>query len=110
MSKIERSAKDKAFDKERAKYRASIRELENEVKSKNIEIYNLKETISDLESKITEREDWIVRLLEYTELSEEDMKKIVEREKKNNKIASEFSKTIGAFTPYLDILLTGRFS
>ncbi|MEY8330886.1 hypothetical protein AALB81_16455 [Lachnospiraceae bacterium 48-33] len=75
-------AKDMAFDKEREKYRHEIGELQYQISKKEAEIKNLNNLIETKESKIEELDDWIHRLLEYTELSEEDMKRFMEKERK----------------------------
>lgn len=81
MSKEKMSAKDKKFEEERAKYRSQIRELEREVKNEKIKNYQLREELEKKDSLLEEKDDWIRRLLEYTELSPEEMKKIIQQEK-----------------------------
>ena len=81
MKDKKKSAKDIAFDKERATFRKQIRGLEREVSNKDLEIRKLKEEISQKETEITGKDDWIRRLLEYMELSEEDLKKFIQNEK-----------------------------
>lgn len=76
-----KSAKDIAFDKERAAFRKTIRELEREVSNKELEIRKLKDAISQKENEMAEKDDWIRRLLEYMDLSEDDLKKFIENEK-----------------------------
>lgn len=87
MSTNKRSAKDIAFDKERAKYNKRIRELESQLKEKDEIINFQKEDLARME----QLEDWVNRLLEYTELSEDDMKNIVNKEKTTAKIINDFS-------------------
>lgn len=79
-----KSAKDVAFENERIKYRQAIRLLTEQVNNQQKEIEELKETICDKEQIIESQEEWINRLLEYTEVSKEDLKKLIESEK--NKI------------------------
>lgn len=81
----QKSKKDIAFDKERAKYRHEIYALQREIKEnlREIEVLNLE--ILELKESILEKDEWINRLLEYTELTEEDMKKKIQ----NYKVASE---------------------
>lgn len=86
-----KSAKDMAFEKERAKYRGQIRELEREIKNIKIEKVQLKEQLSELEQEIEGLKSWIERLLEYTELSEEDMKKIVMKDKLSAEIVGQMA-------------------
>ena len=76
-----------AFEKERAKYRGQIRELEHEIKNIKIEKMQLKEQLEKMEQEIENLKNWIERLLEYTELSEEEMKKIILKDKINSEIA-----------------------
>lgn len=76
-----KSAKDIAFDKERNKFRFEIRKLQDEVNNKNTKISELKLALSKKENEIIEKDDWIQRLLKYMDLSEEDLKKFIEKEK-----------------------------
>ena len=85
-----KSAKDMAFDKERAKYRHEIRELQYKISEKETEIKSLNNLIEVKESKIEELNDWIHRLLEYTELSKEDMKRFIDKEKKAAEMIENF--------------------
>lgn len=76
-----KSAKDIAFDKERNKFRSEIKKLQNEVNNKNTEISELKLALSKKENEITEKDDWIQRLLNYMDMSEDELKKFIEKEK-----------------------------
>lgn len=76
-----KSKKDIAFDKERAKYRHEINDLQRVVTKQFAEISHLSKRISELEESIRQKDEWIHRLLEYTELSEEDMKKQIKKDK-----------------------------
>ena len=86
-----KSAKDIAFDKERAKFRSEIRNLEQDISNKDKEIRQLKAMVSYKEREITEKDDWIRRLLEYMEMSEEDLKKFIEKEKLGSEIIDKIS-------------------
>lgn len=76
-----RSAKDIAFDKERAKYCREIREMKLQINHLQKENEILRQNVSNKESEISEKDDWIRRLLEYMDLSEDDMKKIIDKDK-----------------------------
>lgn len=76
-----KSAKDIAFDKERAAFRKRIRELEREISNKEAENRELRNVISQKETEMVEKDDWIRRLLEYMDLSEDELKKIIGSEK-----------------------------
>lgn len=79
--KTEKSKKDIAFDKERAKYRHEINDLQRTISKQIAEISNLMKRISELEESVRQKDEWIQRLLEYTELSEEDMRKQIKKDK-----------------------------
>lgn len=76
-----KSKKDLAFDKERAKYRKEISNLQREIKENLREIEILNRKISELEDSIREKDDWIRRLLEYTELTDEDMRNQIQKDR-----------------------------
>lgn len=63
-----------AFDRERAKYERQIRDLEAKLREKENEK-------RELESKCESLQDWVDRLLDYANMSEEDMKAIVQKDK-----------------------------
>ena len=86
-----KSAKDIAFDKERAEYRKKIRELNSLVIEQRADICKLKEEISRKNMEIIEKEDWIGRLLEYMDMSEEDMRKMIQKDKNMSEVAERLS-------------------
>ena len=79
--KQKRSAKDIAFEKERMEFRSEIKHLKKSLNEQQIQMNALNEIIRQQEMTILEQTDWINRLLEYTELSETDMKMKIQREK-----------------------------
>ena len=100
MKDKKKSAKDIAFDKERATFRKQIRELEREVSNTDLEIRKLKEVISQKETEITGKDDWIRRLLEYMDLSKDDLKRFIENEKAKADIRDRFSTVDKMFSKY----------
>lgn len=91
MSKCKKSAKDIAFDKERAKFRSEIRNLTDLLNNKEQQIDGLNEAIREKDIVISQQKEWIERLLEYTELSEDDMKQLIEKDKKTAEIVDNFA-------------------
>ena len=77
----QKSKKDLAFDRERAKYRHEISNLQRESKENLRKIEAMNQKISELEESIREKEEWINRLLEYTELTEEDMRNQIQKDR-----------------------------
>lgn len=95
-----KSAKDLAFDKERAKYRKEIRELNSLVSKQNINIDRLKQDIDRKDMELVEKGEWIRRLLEYMDMSEEDMRKIIQKDKTMAEAAerlSDINKMVSRF-------------
>ncbi len=95
-----KSAKDIAFGKERAKFLSEIRRLSDLVSKQQQQIDGLSETVMEKDSVIRQQKDWIERLLEYTELSEEDMKKIIGKDKAESEVVEHLrsvAKVIGRF-------------
>lgn len=90
MSKYKKSAKDIAFDKERAKFRSEIRNLTECLNNKQKQIDGLNEASREKDIIISQQKEWIERLLEYTELSEDDMKQLIEKDKKTVEIVDNF--------------------
>lgn len=88
--KQKKSAKDLAFEKEREKLRSEIRKLTDCINDKQKQIDGLNEIVSEKDIVIRQQTEWIDRLLEYTELSEKDMRKIIYREKVTSEIIDHF--------------------
>lgn len=98
-----KSAKDMAFEKEKAKFRQKIRELEREVKEEKINSWQLKELIEAKDKEIDELKDWISRLLEYMDLSEDDMKRMIKAEKTRADFILDLAAMSNVFSKYLKI-------
>lgn len=76
----QKSKKDLAFERERAKYRHEISTLQREIKENLREIEVLNQKILELEGSIRQKDDWIRRLLEYTDLTEEDIRNQIQKD------------------------------
>jgi transcription termination factor NusB len=99
----QKSAKDLAFEKERAKYRKQIRELEYLVKSKDERISSLEQVSNEKDEQLKIQNEWIERLLKYTELSKEDLEKIIKKDKEMAALTNTFVKaaeTFGLFSKF----------
>lgn len=88
-----KSAKDISFEKERCTLKKQIRDLESSVKEKNMEIKSLLATISEQEKQIRELGDWNERLLEYAEMTKEDMQAIMSKDKEISLAAKRMNDT-----------------
>lgn len=97
--RTEKSKKDLAFDKERAKYRHEISTLQREIKENLREIEVLNQKIHELEESIRQKDDWIQRLLEYTELTEEDMRNQIKKDKSVSEVIDHINN--------MNILISG---
>lgn len=92
MSKSIKSAKDIAFDKERDKFRSTIKDLQEEIISKNRQIKDLTDMILKKDDIIASKDDWIRRLLEYTELSEEDLREFKKDQENRSQVLEILNK------------------
>lgn len=88
--KQKKSKKDLAFEKERIKFRSEIRNLTNCLNDKQRLIDELNEIVREKDVIIYQQKEWIDRLLKYTELSEDDMKKLIVKEKAISEIIEHF--------------------
>lgn len=91
----QKSAKDLAFDQERAKMRKSIRELEYSLKECQKQVVELNEVIAEKDELIRQQEDWINRLLEYTEMPKDELRKLLDNEKESEKFREHMLGTLG---------------
>ena len=91
--KNKKSAKDLAFDRERAKFRKEIRELERENASLSLTLIERNVEIQEAEEEIRQLKNWVQRLLEYMDMPEEEMRKRIENERAKDKMLD----TLGEF-------------
>ena len=96
--KQKQSAKDIAFEKERAKFRKKIRELEHDLASIKCLVMQKDNELNILRGELSQKEDWIRRLLEYTEFSEKDMRAIIDKEKSHAQIMKMFGELGGVIS------------
>lgn len=73
-----KSAKDLAFDKERAAFRKAIRESEHEKKDILIQNRQLKDQINTLQNELSEKQKVIDMLMETQKLSPENLQKLLQ--------------------------------
>lgn len=95
-----KSAKDIAFERERTKLQKQKREVEEQLRDRDRTIKSLMDKISELENVIVQKDEWIERLLEYTELTKEDLKIKIEKDKASAEALKTFNSLMG---------LCGRF-
>lgn len=95
-----KSAKDIAFERERMKLQRQKREAEEQIRDRDKTIKSLMDKISELENVIVQKDEWIERLLEYTELTREDLKCMIEKDKATAEALKTFNSLMG---------LCGRF-
>ena len=88
----QKSKKDLAFDKERAKYRHEISALQREIKENLREIEVLNRKILELEESIRQKDEWIRRLLEYTDLTEEDMRNKIQKDRSVSEVINHIEE------------------
>ena len=91
MSERKKSAKDIAFEKERCQYKKKIRGLDQCLSKTKAEMDDLRQHVAALENENATLQDWVGRLIEYTEMieSDKDIAKVVQLAEKMMNI-SEF--------------------
>ena len=99
----EKSKKDLAFDRERVKFRRKIRELECKLKNKEDEIAKFMCEKAELECEIEKFKDWNARLLEFMDIPEEELKKLV----KDRKEKEEIREKMVGFLQFSDLFKRG---
>lgn len=92
------SAKDIAFEKEGAKYRKEIRALEHDISFLRVAVMQKDNELHLLRNELEQKSDWIRRLLEYTELSEDDMRTIIDKEKNKAAVMKMFGELSGVIS------------
>lgn len=95
MAKRVKSAKDIAFDKERHRFCSEIRGLEALVAQRDRQLIELQEIIHQKDAELAEAKDWIERLLEYTEMSKEDLQLLLTSEKDKAEIQERLKTSLG---------------
>lgn len=93
------TAAEKYFHEKEVKLRKEIQSYRDSIKEKNEMIKALESEVDSLKNENVSMEQWIERLLEYTELSKEDIKAACEKDKKLARAASLILR-IGKFLPY----------
>lgn len=96
-----KSAKDLEFERERAKYRHIINDLSSENRRYASIVQEQKEKMASLETTVAEQGDWINRLLNYCGLSDEEMRDIVNTEKKKAEVAKNMAETTAIMRSWL---------
>lgn len=90
------SAKDKAFEKERAEFRKQIRELNHELNSVKIELYDkihsMQRKLDSKNNKIKNMQMVIDELKRCAKLSDDELKTLLEAREFDKKIYGFFSK------------------
>lgn len=75
-------AAEKHFEKKRVQYEKRIKELKQQLEYAHRDTRLFRSRSEFLERENEELKNWIERLLEYTELSKEDIKAACEKDKK----------------------------
>ena len=96
-----KSAKDIAFDKERSKLKQEIKRLEGIISEKDKMISQYADGKFKAEAKIEAYEDWIRRLLEYTNMTEDDMRKMIDHDRNMAELTERLNQSLKFFSPYI---------
>lgn len=86
------SAKDKAFEKEKAEYRKQIRELNRELNSVKFELHNIQRELDSKNNEIKNMQKIIDELKMYAKLSDDQLETLLEAREFDKKIYGYFYK------------------
>lgn len=90
-------AAEKHFQKEAASYNRTIKYMREELNSFKILNAQLLAEKSRLESDNDRLQQWVDRLLEYTELSREDIQSVCDLYKRHSQSVSDFVKFMNGY-------------
>lgn len=91
-----KSAKDAAFERERARWRKEINALQRKSNEKDVKIFKLEEAIQEAERAIREKDEWIERLLLYTELSKDQLRELLQAQERNKELTESLRSIVNA--------------
>lgn len=107
MSKRHIPAKDLAFERARMEWRQERREHERELKRMRLRIAELEREIEQRDDLLRSKDEWIERLLEFTELSRDEVKTIVEKSKSSrmaiDSLSGAMSGLLGHLSPFMSM-------
>lgn len=79
------------------KYKGKINSLEDKVKTLSEENEQLKSKLEETEAKLREKDEWIERLLEYTELDQETLKEHITKSNRLSDCVDGISTVMNRF-------------
>ncbi len=85
-------AAEKHFEKKRAQYEKRIKDLNQQLENAHRDTRHFRSRYEFLQRENEELKNWIERLLEYTELSKEDIKAACEKDKQAAEALSWLSR------------------
>jgi hypothetical protein len=94
-------AAEKHFEKVKLSYEKRLRVSQEQATSLSKQLMEANNTIRSLESENTQLKDWIERLLQYTELSKEDIQKACQNDIDKNKSRAMAYSIMSFLTPYM---------
>lgn len=94
------SAKDRAFAVERVQWRQERNELLLQVKKEKQIHSDLRDEINELKYEIEIKNEWIDRLLEFTELTKDEVQLVINNVNQNKKVKDN----INGFDSMLEVL------
>lgn len=94
-------AAEKHFEKKRIKYEAEIKSLKSQVENAHRDTRHFRSLYEITARENEELKEWIERLLEYTELSKDDIKAVCEKDKRMGEAMNWLSRFGGMFQGYI---------
>lgn len=86
MSKYEKSAKDKAFNRERTKLQSQILKLKRDINGRDAHIEMLEATVKSQAQTVEQLHRELSKMMRVSKLSEEELKLLITQEKRNEEL------------------------
>ena len=90
MAAYEKTAKDIAWDKERLKLKSTISKQQHEINALRMEVLDKDDEILSRDRMIQDLKAEIQMLLNYNNMSEEDLQTLIQNKKKQNEAIDMF--------------------
>lgn len=100
MKQKQKSAKDMAFDRERAEFRKTVRTLEGELAEAGKRYGALEDQLKEADRRISELQEENAKLRELTKLSEEDIETML----RNAKTAENLNEKLSGIERSMSLL------
>lgn len=95
------TAKDKAFLREKEKYKKTINKLHDLLSIKEKELYEKNQKINELENELISKDEWIERLLQLTNIAPNQIENYLQEIHYHHQIEKEISDRLDFISKFI---------